>query len=83
MNYRQNLLRIRLDPENLSLVVSEATSQTAEKQHEFRNEVLNSLAAQQVGVQTSFHKAYEQVDHRIAKVEEMLQNRLIVFNLTQ
>lgn len=70
------MLRIRLDLENLSLVASEATSQAAEKQHEFRNEVLNSLAAQQVGVQTSFHEAYEQVDRRIAKVEEMLQNQV-------
>lgn len=38
-----------------------------------RNDVLNSLASHQDGVKTSLHQVYEQVDQRIAKVEEMLK----------
>ncbi len=67
------MLRIRLDLENLSTVTSQVTSQTAEYRDGLRNEVLDSLASHQDGVKTSLHHVYEQVDQRIAKVEEMLK----------
>jgi hypothetical protein len=67
------MLRIRLDLQNLSAITSEMTSQTAEEHDGLRNDVINTLALHQDGVQTSLHQVYEQVDQRIAKVEEMLR----------
>ncbi len=49
------------------------TLQTAEERVGLRNEVLNSLSLHQDGVNTSLHRVYEQVDQRIAKVEELLK----------
>lgn len=67
------MLRIRLDLKNLSTVASMVTSQTREERSGLRNEVLNSLALHQDGMKTSLHQVYEQVDQRIAKVEDMLK----------
>jgi len=67
------MLRIRLDLKNLSTVTSMVTSQTREERSGLRNEVLNSLALHQDGMKTSLHQVYEQVDQRIAKVEDMLK----------
>lgn len=67
------MLRIRLDLENISTVTSQMTSQTAEERNGLRNEVLSSLALHQDGVNSSLHEIYDQVDQRIAKVEEMLK----------
>lgn len=73
MGIRRDLLRIRLDLENLSTVTSQATLQNREEGNDLRNEVLNSLALHQDGVKDSLTQVYEQVDQRIGKVEEMLK----------
>lgn len=69
----RDMLRIRLDLQNLSAITSEMTSQTAEGHEGLKNDVINSLAMHQDGMQTSLHQVYELVDQRIAKVEGMLK----------
>lgn len=67
------MLRIRLDLENWSTIIPQMNSQTTAENQGLRNEVLDRLALYQDGVKTSLHQVYEQVDGRIAKVEEMLK----------
>lgn len=69
------MLRIRLDLENLTTITSRATSQTADVQSDLRNEIIQSLVMHQDGVKTSLHQVYDQVDQRIAKVEEMVRSQ--------
>src|SRR5271155_78124 len=62
------MIRIRLDLETLSTV----TSQSAEDQTEFRDEVMQGLVRQQEGIVESLRQNYQLVDQQLSRLEEML-----------
>lgn len=70
---RRDMLRIRLDIEQISTITSHFNSQTAQERTLFRKEILSSLASHRDGVVNHLSEVYRQVDERIAKVEEVLK----------
>lgn len=69
------MLRIRLDLESLSTVVPQVNTQAAEEHQGLRNDVIKTLAEHHDGVQTSLRQVYDQVDQRIAQVEDMVKKQ--------
>ena len=70
---RRDMLRIRLDIEQISTITSHISSQTAQERTLLREEIFRGLASQRDGVIDHLNQIYQQVDERIAKVEGVLK----------
>lgn len=70
---RRDMLRIRLDIEQISAITSQISSQTSQDRILFRKEILSGLASHQEGVVNHLNEVYRQVDERIANVEGVLK----------
>ena len=69
---RRDMLRIRLDIEQISTITSHFSSQTTQERTLLREEILSGLASHRDGVIDHLNHVYRQVDERIAKVEGVL-----------
>ena len=70
---RRDMLRIRLDIEQISTITSHFSSQTAQERSLLREDILSGLASHRDGVIDHLNHVYRQVDERIAKVEGVLK----------
>ena len=70
---RRDMLRIRLDIEQISTITSHFSSQTAQQRTLMREEIFNGLASHRDGVIDHLNQVYRLVDERIAKVEGVLK----------
>ena len=72
---RRDMLRIRLDIEQISTITSHFNSQTTQERTLLREEILSGLASHRDGVIDHLNHVYRQVDERIAKVEGVLKTQ--------
>ena len=70
---RRDMLRIRLDIEQISTVTSQFGSQTAQERTLLREEIFKGLASHRDDVIDHLNQIYRQVDERIAKAERVLK----------
>ena len=72
---RRDMLRIRLDIEQISTITSHSHSQTTQERTLLREEILSGLASHRDGVIDHLNHVYRQIDERISKVEGVLKTQ--------
>ena len=70
--FRRDMLRVRIELEALSAV----TSRSSEDESAFRDRFSDSLASHEASMADSVGHAFNQVDHRVSRIEDMLQGQL-------